>query len=260
MLRTDGFLKKCLIWLSLISVAEYALYHLEYIFSGTGAQTVLGGIRYYLTEGWEFILPAIMATLMLIMQAYTGLKSSLIFGALTALSRIFFYLPWYYMYYIYNVGFDSIESIFFSLLTSIAFSLVAYIEALIFFGATLGTLHLARRKYGDSLTYLKAAMEHHDAFDITRGAGMLLGVISLFAFLRRGVVITIDTVDFFIKHGSNYRSDEVISIIADYLVALLSLILTHLIISWLKKKIIEARVGEQTDATDAEGEAAEDTN
>ncbi len=248
MLRTDGFLKKCLIWLSVLSVIEYALYHVEYLFSGTGAGGVLGYVRYYVTEAWEFMLPAVAAMLMLIILAYSGYKRSLIFGALITLSRIFYYLPWYYMYYIYNMGFDSLESIFFSLLTSVAFAILAYLEAVLFFGIAVGVLYLSRRGEGDALPYLRGAMPHHDALDVTRGAGMLLGVISLVAFVRRALIITVDTVTFFINHGANYRPNEVISILIDYLYALLLLIITHLVICALKKRIIKARLTDEAAA------------
>ncbi len=242
MLKTDGLLKKCIIWLSILGVFEYALYHIEYIFQGNGVGDVLGVIRYYLTEGFEFMIPAIVGALMLIMLAYRGFKRAFFFGALVSLSRIFYYLPWYYMYYIYNMGFDSLESIFFSFLTSIGFSLLSYTEGVLFFGVALLVLYLSRRKAGDALDYLLEAMPRHDTMNVTEGCGMLLGSMALLAFVRRCVILTINTITFFIEHGSSYRTGELVTIFIDYLVALVYLIITYLIISAVKRRILDARL------------------
>lgn len=252
MLKTDGLLKSALIWLSIFSVIEYALYHIEYIFSGNPVGDFLGLVRHYLTEGWEFMIPPIVGMLMLIILAYRSVGRAFLFGGLVSLSRMFYYLPWYYMYYIYNMGFDSLEAIFFSFLTAIGFSLLSYIEGTIFFGAAVAVLYIARRRERDALPYLKGAMPHHDTMNVTEGTGMPLGTMSLLAFVRRTVIVTVDTVKFFISHGSSYRIGEVISIVVDYLYALLLLVIVHIVISGVKKRILDARLMKANEQSSAE--------
>lgn len=242
MLNKDGLVKKTVFWLAICSILEYSLYHIEHLFSGSVFGDIMYYIRHYLTEGFEFIIPALVGTLMLIILTYYGWRSALLFGALASISRLFYFLPWYYMHYIYNMGFDSLESIFFSFLTSVGFSLLSYLECALFFGVAAALLYLTRRREKDALTYLKESMPRHDTWNVTQGCEMLIGSLSLLAFLRRCIVLTADTISFFLKHGSSFRTSELLSIVIDYLLALIYLIVAHLVICRIKKRMLDARL------------------
>lgn len=240
-----GFLSNVFLILLCVNIAEYALFHVYYLNSFSEYAGILSIVRYYISEAWSFIMPALIALLMLISYAMTGKLSALLAGLVASLPRVGFYLFYDYLKYI-SEGFDSVESILLSLVSSIGAAAMTFVEAGAFFIIAVLILSRFAKKHGyPTDQYLKESLPTQDLFDIGVPSTMAVASVSLSAFILRFVFVLANTVIRFIDYGLNMSSGEVITTVIDFLIPVLLLVLTHLLLSAVKKHIVKTRFYEE---------------
>ena len=236
-----GFLSRFVLIFAGLSLFEYALFHVQYLLSAETVSVLISYIRYYYSLAWDFLMPAISALIMLIVYSGIGKRDAILGGAYLALTRLAFFILYYYMFYI-SQGFDSIESVSLSLLTSIAFSLLSYLEILLCFGVGMLVMSRAAKKRGvNTEEYMLPAMMREDILDVGIDSTRMTAFMSLTVFIVRLVPLIINTVSFLIENGTHYTGTDIREILIDYLMLLILLILTHIILSKSKKAIIKSR-------------------
>lgn len=237
----EGYTSRATLIFLIISIAEYALFHVANLFYFESFGGVLMTVRYYFSEIWSFIMPAAAALLVIIAYAMISTGEAIKVGVMAALSRVGFYLLYYYMMYI-TEGFDSVESILLSVPTSLGSSLVTFIELSAFALIALLVLNRGAVAAGTTLReYVADGLIIHDLFDVGVPSTLAIGVISLSAFGLRLIFTIINTVIFFVENGKSYTTPEILELLFSYLFALILLIITHLILSFIKRGIIKSR-------------------
>ena len=100
----------------------YALYHV----SNYVAESVpLYYINITVNRIAYFLLPIVYATVMLTVSAYVGFKRTVISAAPAFLTRMIYYIPYFYIVN-YSYGYDSTDAICFAFLLAVAESLIAF--------------------------------------------------------------------------------------------------------------------------------------
>lgn len=237
-----GFISRLFFILLAISLFEYALFHLAYLFVYESFGTVIYYIGTYFSEAWGIIMPALTGLVALFSFSEGGIKGCITSVLILSSSRISFLIFYYYMHFI-SIGFDSLESISFSLLTSIGLIVLTFIESGIVFIAGYLVIRRGAVARGVSVKdHILPTLRENDPMDIGVGATLTTAVMSLTVFVFRLIYTIYTTITFFIEYGTSFSEKEVFSISIDYLFLLIMLVVTHLVLSVAKGIIHKRRV------------------
>ena len=237
-----GFISRLFLILLGVSLFEYALFHLAYVFVYESYGTIIYYVGSWFSEAWSILMPALAALATLFAFSDGGVKGAITSALILAASRISFLLLYYYMYFI-SQGFDSIESISFSFLTSLGLIALTFIETLAIFGAGLLILKKKAGSGGVAIKeFILPALGEHEPMDVGVTSTLTLAIMSLSVFAFRLIYTIYSTIVFFIEYGAGFSDSDIFSILFDYLFLLIMLIVTHLTLCVVKKKIYKSRV------------------
>lgn len=209
---------------SLLAVIEYIPHH---IFSLTG-NPVASYIYLAISAVVDFLLPPLLATVMLVRWGERGGRMALD-GLLVSSSRIFFYLPYFYMTF-YSMGIDSGEAILLGALVSVGAALAFFgFTVLLFLFARL--MHRSQRaREGISVPVkesLPSALRSGGVLDFSAKAAPILFVMALASFIVNLPIV--DTVSLIVNYGDSLRFAEILTVILDAVIQLVLFVLTHFI-------------------------------
>lgn len=244
----NGILAQWAITFALGNLLEYALFHVSNMFRYDTLGTVFSYARYYLSRIWEFAMPALAVLMMLVIFAYIGKKQAFVAGAVWASTRILYYFPLGYITSI-GYGYDSIEAVLIALAVSVIIAALTYIELIICFGLSMLVISkMTATRRGTLCEVMAAGLTRHDALDLGNIGTAAIGVIVLCQFIKVMVLEIVDTVGFFLEYGSTYSIGELLYIMLKYIFALLLLVMVHLFVCFIKKKVVDGRTrGEKND-------------
>ena len=219
-----------------LAMLEYLPQH---IFSLTGSLAA-SYVYLGLSTVVDALLPPLLATVVLVRFCDVGTGRATLGCLAVSSSRVFFYLPYFYMYF-YGMGADSIDALLLG-------AGVALIAVLAFFGYVMllyllaRLMHRAQRARVGSKNVtresLYTALKSGDVFDFAGFAAPIVFVIALASFIVNLPIV--DTVSLIVNYGDSIRFGEVLSVILDVAIQLLLFVFTHFICFKFKDALMSA--------------------
>ena len=223
-----------------INVFTYLFAHVAYLFASDVIGETFEYLSYYLSKTVEFLAPPILSTLALCVLLSYG-KSALVKFTLTVASaRLFYSLPYYYIIFIYNHGYDSIEAISLSLLATalvILLTALGILLSLVIFYSVLSRQCKKSKKSRDEA--LSEVLTKSVATDFICHKNTPVLIFALLRFTFSFVMELIDTVAFFIEYRSDYIAKEIITILANFTLLFALLVASYLIAANIKNALVD---------------------
>ncbi len=198
-------IKRSFIILSVGSFVSYLLLHVSFLLAESFPMEfwseAMEYVRFYLTRAWEFLFPVALSAICYELYKRSGFLRALFVLCILSLSRLFYSLFYYYIYFL-TLGFHTDEAIPFSLLASAAMVILTVLQVL---GLTLCgylALRIYRSKYKGSC-------------EGSAGVFVFGGCVG--EFLLFFVYEIIDTVGFFIEYGFDFKPSEILIMCFNYL-------------------------------------------
>lgn len=223
-----------------VNVFTYLFAHVAYLFANDVIGEAFEYASYYLSKTVEFLAPPILATLALCVLLSYGRSALVKFALTVASARLFYSLPYYYIIFIYNHGYDSIEAIALSLLAT---ALVILLTVLGIF-ASLGIYYLVLgrscKKNGKTIDDATGdILTRSIVSDFVCHKNVPVLVFALARFTFSFVMELIDTVTFFIEYRSDYIAKEIITILANFTLLFALLVASYLIAANIKNALVD---------------------
>ena len=215
---------------ALINIFTYALYHIAYLFTNDTIGLTFEYIAYYVSNTVDFLTTPVIATVMLVLSAREGAKRAFLHALLISAARICYTLPYYYMIFIYNYQYDSIESILISFAASLVAIVLIALGALISFVITMLILSKRTKKpYIDTISSLSDIVNKPSTLDFLDTVSLPLVIFALLRFAIGLISEITDTVIFFVEYGADYTLAEIGTMIGNYVLLFVLLVLSYLI-------------------------------
>ena len=193
--------------LTLVGLFSFAEFLLFYIPSGFYYEyDALIVTASYLTTMLEIIIPVLSATVIFLVFG-GGVKNKILPSFFVALTRLFYSVPYYYIYYVSDV-FDSSEAIILALLISILFVTVSALQTFICIFITSFVYH---RKNSDINDIQRASIFNFD--DQMNFATLICTFFIFTVFFIREII---NTVEYLLESKGTYRTNEILLIILAY--------------------------------------------
>ncbi len=223
----------------LVNVFTYAFAHIAYLFANDVIGVTLEYISYYLSKSIEFLAAPILAALIYLLYKNYGRRTALLSALVISSARAFYSLPYYYILFIYNYGYDSIESILLSLSATVLVIIVTVLGIALSIGIYLFVMKMICKHSGDDIvSELTKPDEKTNIFDFLARANLPILTFSLSRFAFSLVRELIDTITFFVEYLSDYRPMEIITILLNFVLLFILLVLSYLISSAIKNKLV----------------------
>ena len=183
----------------------------------------------YVTEFLEALFSP-LAAMVIFMTRGGGVKNKILPCILISFLRLFYSLPYYYVYYVSDV-FNSAEALMLSLLVSFLFLAFFFLQTFVCI-LILKCIENRNQKQIEDRKYAKLF-----DFDDHTNFGIILTVIFVFviSFIREGA----STVQYLVQNLGSYRTKEIITIVLSYLILFLFAFIHYLIITLLKNKLVK---------------------
>lgn len=229
-----------------INVFTYLFAHVAYLFANDVIGELFEYVSYYLSKTVEFIAPPVIAAVALTVLIGYGKGALVKFTLTVASARLFYSLPYYYIIFIYNYGYDSIESISLSLLASALVILLTFGGALISLGIYSLVLNKQCKKCGAAKEEaLTAIITKSTVTDFLCAVNIPILTFALTRFAFSFVMELIDTITFFVEYRSDYLPKEIITILVNFTLLFVLLVVSYLIAANVKNALIDEPASEQ---------------
>ena len=224
---------------SLILTLAYFVTFLSFYFANVlySDKAFFAYLWYLVQKATFLLLPLISAMLVLIADAYLGMKSALVKLIPLSLAKLIYSLPYYYLYLVYDI-YDSTEAILFALVQAITEAVFLYIFTLIIF-LVMRAFLAAFNKRGESRDMLLAKKT---TLNFADPVSRTFAISSLLCFLYFFTVEIIDTVSVISKYSGRLRSGEIAYMVFSYCFDVLLLAAHYLVLSFVKNYIAEYRI------------------
>ena len=248
-----GLTGKLFLWLSVGNAAAYLIFHISYLLSSEGnpehelISLAIEGVRAYISEAWEILFLALISVAGVLAFALCGTRQAITVPAILSLSRVFYCIPYYYMYFV-SLGYESLEALPLGALTTLLMALAAFALSLLLMGAGLATVMLVKKA---RFFELRAALS--DRID-ERSFWRLppIALTTLTASLLLALYSLIDTVieisAFLGEVGLSFTAPELLSMLLELLLVPVYFILTYLICTLIRiSEVARARCTTSSD-------------
>ncbi len=222
--------------LSAIYFASFCVWHMSYLSESANVYDILSYVKMYLDKIINYIIPIVLSTIVLTVFLYRGVKRSILTSVLLSLSSWFYSVPYLYFYFLYN-GYDSLESVTLSLISSLVISLALSASCILLVIFALWIYSLVKKTKGVKITKESIVKEIsvHSLVDYLGGVNLILTVFTLVRFIIDLVTEILYTVVYFIDVGLGVTIPEILVMMADYLLLFALLICGYLIAYGVKK-------------------------
>jgi hypothetical protein len=225
------------------SIALLAAYLLTFIVYYL-ANYIIGGVA--LTYVWLFLqkatyllLPIAASVIVFTESAFLGIKRALISAIALSMTRMIYFIPYYYLIFILD-GFDSVESISYGALVSLG-------EAIIAYGLTVAVFFVMRavfKKRSGGKIPCASLICKPTRLDISEPVAASFIFISLAAFAYLFIIEIADTVSFIIEYSGRFSSTEIVYTVVSYVFDIAMFAIYFTVMSNVKNFIIRKRVSE----------------
>ncbi len=196
-------------------------------------------IDLFLDKAIFILLPAVAALTALIPAVVEGRFSpSLIRMTAPSAARIVYFLPYFYLMCI-SGGLDSVDSLLFGLLFSVADAALAYAFSVIIFFAMRIIMDKKRNKDEE----LSDVLTRKTVLNFSEPVSFSFICIAFASFVYFLVSEIINTITFLIEYP-NFRISEIIYTVFSYVYALILLLLYYHVLSAVKNMIVRKRLSE----------------
>jgi hypothetical protein len=224
-----------------INVIAYVFAHIAYLYANEASGEVYEYFSYYLSKSLEFIAPPILATLTYLVYKQDGVKRAIAFSASVSSARVFYSLPYYYIIFIYNHGYDSLESICLSLAASVLVVLLTVLGTLVCVTVSLAVMRYRCRKCDTPPALAtEMIMKKHPTPDFLAIGNTPILTFALLRFAFSFTMELIDTISFFIAYRSDYLPKEIITILVNFTLLFVLLVASYLVASAVRNALIKS--------------------
>lgn len=196
---------------------------------------------YFVQKATFLLLPLISALLVLISDAYIGLKSVFVNLIPLSLAKLIYSLPYYYLIFVFDPLYSSDDAIIFSPIQSIFECIFLYVFTLILF-FILRFILGAVNKSGESRA---ALLSKNTKLDFSDPVSLTFAIASLLSFLYYFIVEIVDTVSVISRYTGRLLGKEIVYIVFSYAFDVALLIGFYFILAYLKNYIVKYRVREE---------------
>ena len=226
-----------------VNTLNYALSHIAYLFVNDIVGEIFEYISYYASLALDFLTAPMLATVMLVLCAREGTGKAFGHMLLISTARLLYTLPYYYVSFIYNYRYDSVEALIISLIASILIIFLSAITSLICFKIAMHFTKRREKKRSKNATVsLPEIVKAPATTDFLNVAGMPLAVFSILSFIFHLLKEIIDTVSFFIEYRSDYTVTEIATILANYILLFLLLVAAYHLCMRLKNRLAQYEI------------------
>ena len=223
-----------------VNVFTYLFAHVAYLFANDVAGEIFEYVSYYLSKTVEFLAPPILATIALCVLISYGKSALLKFTLTVASARLFYSLPYYYIIFIYNHGYDSLEAISLSLVATVSVILLTFLGVLVSLSIYYLVLKKRSKKNDKPLAEeLDAVLTRSYPTDFLCRKNLPVLVFAITRFGFSFITELIDTVTFFIEYRSDYIAKEIITILANFTLLFVLLTVSYLIAANIKNALVD---------------------
>lgn len=221
-----------------LNVFKYLLSHTAYLFENDALGVTIEYVSYYASKLLDFLAFPALTTVAFVLFAYEGAKKALWHTAMISTARIFYALPYYYLIFFYDFGYDSLESLALSFIASVLIMLItvfgSYISVLIAVAVLKQKEKITR---ADILVALPEIVKEPSNNDFLSKANLPILVFAFLRFCFGLISELVDTVTFFISYRADYTFAEIATMLVNYVLLFALLILGYLISSRVKNLI-----------------------
>ena len=240
-LNTEKLYKRGFLILAIYSSLSYLFAHAAYLLMNSDAGLIFEYATLYLGKISSFLIPTLIATAVTLIYAYKNFESALLFSLFVSSARIFYTLPYYYIVFIYNYSYDSLEAIAMAILASVLTVLFTALLSMLLLGVCILCCRLAARKSKgvNAREYLAAKLTFTDRLDILGGANPAFLAMSGCIFIYSLISEIVDTVLFFIEYGLDFSGAEIITIMINYVLILALAVLSYAAMTTFKNRLLK---------------------
>lgn len=215
-----------------------AFYVSNFIVGNDGITPVWEYIRYFADDLITFLFPPIVAGVMLIGKQFFGFGHVSLFTLPLAASRLFYYVPYYYLYHLF-MGFDSVEAILLSLAMSVLFTALTYLW--IIFMVFIGSVVLTKQcvKCG---TDPRFALKNHSITDLGEPIAAATFCVVMISFIADFIQEVINTVSYLLEYVGTYRTSEIIYIVFCFAFLIVKLLAAQTVVTLVRRSIARRRI------------------
>ncbi len=235
-----------LFWLSLIEYAlEHAMYLLFEASLSAGVYMVIAEVLTRLVTVLELVIPALTSLFVLFSYIDGGARRASRMSLSLVAARVIYLIPHYYMTHIAS-GYDTPESLVLSLFSTVFILLLYFAEVSLITFIGLLPAYLRAKKLGrEPSSLLINDLSIHAPLDIGNLGCAFIATASIAQFIKSVISVTVDVVTALMKYGSAYPAQMVIASLLDYLIAIAMLVVIHLLLTFVKSKIIPSYLNDE---------------
>ena len=229
-LNTKKLFSKAFLLFGAYHLARYLFAHAAYMHMQDESGIIFEYVTLYLNKLTDFLVPAVMGVLMLLTYTYVDMRSAIKISLVSASSTLLFSIPYYYIIFIYNYGYDSIESITLAAIATVGTIAFTFLLSMISLAIALAIIRRSQKLgRGTSREYLTSALSEKSTGDFSSGANPALLVFPAVSFVYLFIRELIDTVTFFMDYGLDYTAGEILLIIFNYIFLFMLLALSYIV-------------------------------
>ncbi len=239
--NTEKLYKTGFLILAAYSIVSYIFAHAAYLLMSSDAGIVFEYITLYLGKISGFLIPTMIAAAVTVIYTYVNFESSLLFALVVSSARILYTLPYYYIVFIYNYSYDSVESIALAILASVLTVIFTALLSMALFGVaiTMSKIALHKTKGSSVKDFLREKLLMTDRLDILGGANPQFLACVICMFVYNLIIEIVDTVLFFTEYGFDFSTAEIITIMANYVLILAMTVISYIAMTTLKNRLLK---------------------
>ncbi len=222
-----------------VNAFTYVFAHVAYLFANDVIGEIFEYVSFYLSKSVEFLAPPIIAAIAFLIYGAEGKRASFRFTLAVSSARALYALPYYYIIFVNNYAYDSLEAILLSLLATLLIIILTCLGALISIAVCILVLKRIAKHSGKNIKdELPAAPARAPISDFLAEDNLPALTFALLRFGFSLITELIDTVSFFIEYRSDYTSEEIITILASFTLLFCLLVLSYLVASKVRNALI----------------------
>ena len=213
--------------IALFSFVQFLLFYVPFGFFYESRWLLI--LSSHLTNFFEAFFP-VVAALIIFLTRENALKNKIVPCILISLTRLFYSVPYYYIYYVSDV-FNSIEAIILAFLVSVLYISFFFLQTFICIFIINYIEKRAKKEACDREFAKLFNVDDHINF------GIALSVIFVFVifFIREAV----STVRYLIDNSGSYRTQEIVTIVFSYLLLFIFSFIHYIIAAFIKNRLLK---------------------
>jgi len=200
-------------------------------------------VWYYVQKSTLLLIPLVSALLVLIADAYLGMKRALIMIIPLSFTKLIFSLPYYYLAFVYDPLYDSTDALLFSLIQSVLESVVLAVFVIVIF-FIMRYLISVLNKTDDSRDVILSAKTVLD-FKNPVSATFMISSALCFVYIVIDEILT--TAAMISQYSGRLTGSEIAYILFSYVFDIILLLLHYFALSCVKNHVIESYVKAEED-------------